>query len=34
MLQGRVSPETRELIHAAAENIGVSTAHYLDALIP
>jgi hypothetical protein len=34
MLQGRVSPETRSLIHEAAAGSGVSTAYYLDTLIP
>ncbi|WP_424937782.1 MULTISPECIES: hypothetical protein [Bacteria] len=30
LLQGRVSPEVREAIHAAAKASGTSTSYYLD----
>lgn len=33
LLQGRVSPETRVEVQAAAEASGVSIAYYLEALI-
>lgn len=33
LLQGRVSPETRERVHDAAARSGISIAYYLDILV-